>query len=163
EVVQAVQRQNSDLPRGILDGKYQAFTLLASGQLNRAKDYRPMIVASRDGSPVRLQDIGRVIDGVEQNKNAGSVRYFSDKDPAAEHERTIFVSVKRQPGANTLDLIKAAKKVLAQTQQQLPGAVEVKVIYDQAELIGESVSDVKFTLVLAVALVVMVIFLFLRS
>ncbi len=153
EVMNALAAHNANLPTGTLYGAHQAFTVQAEGQLNTAEEYRPIIVAYRNGSPVRLSDLGQVVDSIENDKNIG---WFDDR-------RAITLQVMRQPGTNTVEIVDRIRKLLPQLQTQLPPAVNLDIFYDRSESIRESVNDVKFTLVLAVVLVIMVIFVFLRN
>jgi len=153
EVSSAVDRSNVNLPTGTLFGKFQAFTVEANGQLMDAAAYRPLIVAYRNGSPVRLQDIGRVLDSVENDKVAG---WYN----AA---RAITLTIQRQPGTNTVQVVDAIKKLMPSLRAQIPASVDMAIMYDRSESIRASVNDVKFTLFLTVCLVVLVIFLFLRN
>lgn len=153
EVAGAIQKANVNLPTGTLWGTDRAFTVRASGQLTEAEAYRPVAVAYRKGTPVRLQDIGRVIDSVENDKSA----YWYNEIPA------IVLAIQRQPGTNTVEVVNAVKEILSTLQASIPASVSIDVLYDRSESIRESVADVKFTLLLAVCLVVMVIFLFLRN
>ena len=153
EVTTAVQNQNVNLPTGTLYGAHQAFTLQANGQLTRASVYRPLIVAYRNGSPVRLDELGDVIDSVQTDKTSN---YFND-------QHAVILAVQRQPGTNTVEVVDGVKKILPQFQAILPPSVTLTQVYDRSALIRESVNDVKFTLFLAICLVVMVIFLFLRN
>ena len=153
EVEQAVARANVNKPTGTLFGQHQAVNVQATGQLMDAAAYRPLVVAYRNGSPVRLEELGRVIDGVQTDKVAG---WFND-------ERAVVLAVQRQPGTNTIEVVDAIRKLLPVFRQQLPASVNLNVVYDRSEAIRESVHDVQFTLLLTIALVVMVIFLFLRN
>lgn len=153
EVMNAVQRGNVNLPIGTITGPYQAFTLQANGQLTDAKAYRPLIVTYRNGSPVRLQDLGRVLDSVEDNKVAS---WFNNT-------RAIGLAVQRQPGANVVEVVDAIKKLLPALQSQIPPSVNLDILFDRTQSIRESVEDVQFTLFLTLCLVVLVIFLFLRN
>ena len=153
EVASAVQAGNVNLPTGILYGKHQAFTILANGQLTKAADYRPMIIAYRNGNPIRLEQLGHVTDSVQNNKIAS---WFNNV-------RAIVLSIQRQPGANTVQVVDDIKKILPQLSEQIPASVKVEVLYDRSESIRQSVNDVQFTLLLTVCLVVLVIFLFLRN
>ena len=153
EVQQAIANQNVNKPTGTLYGRNRAFTVEATGQLNNAAAYRPLIVAYRNGAPVRLAELGRVIDDVQNDKFAA---WFND-------ERTIILAIQRQPGTNTVELVSAIRKLLPSFREQAPTGIKIDVMYDRSQSIRASVSDVKFTLVLALALVVMVIFLFLRN
>jgi HAE1 family hydrophobic/amphiphilic exporter-1 len=153
EVAQAVQASNVDLPTGTLYGMHQAFTVRANGQLFDAAAYRPLIVAYRNGAPVRLGDLGRVIDSVENDKVAGWV----------DGNRGIVLGIERQPGTNTVEVINNIRKILPAFRAELPAAIRLSTLYDRSETIRSSVDDVQFTLVLTVFLVVMVIFIFLRN
>ena len=152
EVSRAIQRANSNLPTGILSGRYRAFTVETTGQLKEARDFNPVIVSFRDGHLVRLQDVGVAIDSVEFDKVAA---WYVD-------ERAIILAVQRQPGTNTVEVTEAVKKLLPKFRSQLPAAVSLHILFDRSESIRESVRDVKFTLLFALCLVVLVIFLFLR-
>jgi HAE1 family hydrophobic/amphiphilic exporter-1 len=153
EVESALERNNVNQPTGTLWGPRQAFTVQATGQLMDAAAYRPLIVAYRGGRPVRLAELGRVLDSVENDKVAG---WFNNA-------RSITLMVQRQPGTNTVEVVDRIKELLPSFRQQMPPSVKLDILYDRSESIRESVNDVKFTLVLTIALVVMVIFLFLRN
>lgn len=153
EVAQALERGNVNLPTGTLQGKHEALTIQTSGQLYSAKEYEPLIVAYRNGSPVRLGEIGRVIDSVENDKVAGWYK----------QTRAIVLAIQRQPGTNTIEVVNRIKELLPQFRSQLPGSVDLSIHFDRTEGIKESVADVKFTMVLTICLVIMVIFLFLRN
>ncbi|MBA4357197.1 MAG: acriflavine resistance protein B, partial [Desulfovibrio sp.] len=153
EVAEAVRRGNSNIATGTLSGPLREFTVQASGQLNDAAAYRPLIIAYRGGAPVRLSDVGDAIDSAENNKRFNRF----NRVPA------MILAVQRQPGTNTVGVVDAIKKVLPGYVSQLPASVKVETLIDRSESIRESVDDVKFTLVLTVVLVVLVIFLFLRN
>jgi hydrophobic/amphiphilic exporter-1 (mainly G- bacteria), HAE1 family len=153
EVAAAIGDANVNLPTGTLDGPKQAFTIEANGQMFKAAAYRKMVVAYRDGSPVRLEELGKVIDTVENTKTAG---WYNNS-------RAIVLTVQRQPGTNTIAVVDNVKKLLPSFRSQMPASVELSVLFDRSNLIRESMHDVKFTLCLTVALVVLVIFLFLRN
>ena len=153
EVVTAVQNGNVNLPTGTLYGPNQAFTVQANGQLTRAAQYAPLIVAYRNGSPVRLSDVGQVLDSVEDTKQAG---WYNNN-------RAVILAIQRQPGTNTVEVVDAIKKLLPSFRERMPASVDLAVLYDRSVSIRSSVGDVKFTLVLALGLVIMVIFLFLRN
>src|SRR5436305_1290237 len=153
QVASAVQGANVDLPTGTLYGAHQAFTVQANGQLTDAAAYRPLIVAYKNGSPARLQDLGRVVDSVENDKTAA---WFNN-------QRGVILAVQRQPGTNTVAVTDAIKKLFPSFRQQLPAAVSLDVLFDRSQSIRASVSDVKFTLLLTLCLVILVIFLFLRN
>ncbi len=153
EVLNAVQRGNVDLPLGTLDGPHRSLTLKSNGQLSTAEDYRPLVVTYRNGSPVQLRDVGKVLDSVENNKVAA---WYNNK-PA------VVLAVQRQPGANVVEVVDGVKAILPALSDYIPPSVNLEVSFDRTLAIRESVWDVQFTLVLTVALVVMVIFLFLRN
>ena len=157
EVSRAVQSGNVNLPTGTLFGAHKAFTVEANGQLTEAAGYRPLIVAYRNGSPVRLEEIGRVIDSVENDKTAA---WFVQK---GHDDRAVVLAIQRQPGTNTVEVAGAVRRLLPIFHKELPASVRLEVLYDRSMSIQDSVHDVKFTLVLTLALVVLVIFLFLRN
>jgi HAE1 family hydrophobic/amphiphilic exporter-1 len=153
EVASAIAQGNVNLPTGTLYGRFQAFTVEATGQLNNAAAYRPLIVAYRSGSPVFLQDLGRVIDSVENDKIAS---WYNTT-------RAVVLAIQRQPGTNTVQVVDLIKQLLPTFRSQIPASVDLTILYDRSVSIRDSVNDVKFTLFLALCLVVLVIFLFLRS
>ena len=153
EVENALARNNVNQPTGTLWGPRQAFTVQATGQLMNAAAFRPLIVAYRGGRAVRLEELGQVVDSVENNKVAA---WFNEA-------RSITLMVQRQPGTNTVEVVDRIKDLLPTFREQMPPSVKLDILYDRSESIRESVNDVKFTLVLTIALVVMVIFLFLRN
>ncbi len=153
EVTTAVQNANVNLPTGTLYGEHRAFTLQANGQLTRASEYRPLIIAYRNGSPVRLEEIGSVFDSVQDDK-------VSNNDNGIP---SIVLAVQRQPGTNTVEVVDSIQRILPQFRAILPPSVDLRVAYDRSQSIRASVDDVKSTLFLAIALVVLVIFLFLRN
>ena len=153
ELQQAIAQNNVNQPVGSIDGERQSFALKDNGQLTNAAAYRPLIVAWRNGAPVRLEEVATAIDSVENKKIAS---WNVDK-------RAIVLAVLRQPGANTIATVDAIKKVLPSFQEKLPAAVEMKVLFDRSLSIRESIDDVQFTLILAGFLVILVILLFLRN
>jgi HAE1 family hydrophobic/amphiphilic exporter-1 len=153
EVSQAIAAGNVDLPTGTLYGAHQQFTVQAQGQLTDAAAYRPLIVAYRNGSPVRVSDIGRAIDSVENDKTAG----WTNGVPS------VVLAIQRQPGTNTVEVVDNVKKLLPTFQAEMPAGLTISVLGDRSETIRNSVNDVQFTLLLTVFLVVLVIFLFLRN
>jgi hydrophobic/amphiphilic exporter-1 (mainly G- bacteria), HAE1 family len=153
EVEQAVSQANVNLPTGTLYGKDRMFAVQATGQLNDAVAFRPVIVTYRNGAPVRLQELGRVIDSVQNDKVAA---WFKGK-------RGIVLAIQRQPGTNTIEVVNEVRKLLPTVRAEVPPAISIDVLYDRSQTIRASVEEVKFTLYLALVLVVMVIFLFLRN
>jgi HAE1 family hydrophobic/amphiphilic exporter-1 len=152
EVSAAIGNANSNSPTGVLDGKTRTFTVETSGALKDAAGFREIVVAYREGAPVRLEDVAQVTDGVENNRIAG---WYGDT-------RGIVLGVQRQPGANTVQVVDDILALLPSLRAQLPAGIELKVLIDRSATIRESVQDVQFTLLLSIALVVLVIFLFLR-
>ena len=144
---------NVDQAKGVLENKRQAFTIASNDQLVSGNDYKNVIIAYRNGAPVRLTDVADVIDGAENVKQAA----WMNQTPA------VIVNIQRQPGANIISVVDRIKKVLPQLQGAMPSSVKVAVLTDRTETIRASVKDVQFELMLTVALVVMVIFLFLRN
>jgi hydrophobic/amphiphilic exporter-1 (mainly G- bacteria), HAE1 family len=152
EVSAAIESANSNSPTGVLDGKTRIFTVESSGALRDAAGFRQIVVAYREGAPVRLEDVARVTDGIE-NKRVAS--WYGDT-------RGIVLGVQRQPGANTVQVVDDILSLLPDLRAQLPAGIELKVLIDRSATIRQSVHDVQFTLLLSVALVVLVILLFLR-
>jgi len=161
EVSTAVENGNVTLPTGVLEGggSPRAFTIQASGQLMNAEAYRPLIVAYRNGNPVRLRDIGNVIDSVENIK----VRSWFYNAATKTTPRSIVLAILRQPGTNTVEVVDSIKELLPKFREEMPASMNLNIHYDRSQSIRESVRDVKFTLGLAIILVVFVIFLFLRN
>jgi len=157
DVAYAVQKANVNLPTGILYGPYQAFTVQANGQLTNAAAYEPVIITFRHGSPVRLGDLGKVFDSVENDKAAA---WYVDSSGA---ERAIILAIQRQPGTNTVKIVDDIMQLLPTFRAQIPASVSMNILYDRTESIRASVEDVKLTLWITLGLVVLVIFLFLRN
>ncbi len=153
DVRTAISNANTNQAKGSFDGPTRASTIDANDQLKSAEEYKSMIIAYRNGSPVRLTDVADVVDGAENNRLAA----WANELPA------IIVNIQRQPGANVIEVVDRIKQLLPQLQASLPAAVDVAVLTDRTITVRASVQDVQFELFLAVALVVMVIFLFLRS
>jgi HAE1 family hydrophobic/amphiphilic exporter-1 len=153
EVEQAVSNANVNIPTGTLYGRERIFAVQSTGQLSNAASFRPIIVTYRNGAPVRLQELGRVIDGVQNDKVAA---WFGDK-------RGIVLAIQRQPGTNTIEVVDNIKKLLPTFRAEVPPSIDIQVLYDRSVTIRASVDEVKFTLYLALMLVVLVIFLFLRN
>src|SRR5258706_1173967 len=149
----ALGQANVDQAKGTFDGPHQAYTIGANDQLISSDSYRPLIIPYRKAAPVRLTDVAAVIDGVETVKQAA----WANRAPA------VIINIQRQRGANIIAVVARVKNLLPALQAALPAAVQVDILTDRTTTIRASVQDVQFTLVLTVALVVMVIFLFLRS
>jgi len=153
EVQEALQAGNINLPTGKLEGKQRSFTIRASGQLYTAEAYRPLIVAYRNGHPVRMEALGRVIDSVENLKTAN---WFND-------QRGIQLAIDRQPGTNTVELVDRIRALLPQLREQIPASIRLDTLYDRSVSIRDSINEIKFTFLLSIVLVVLVIFIFLRD
>ena len=153
QVATAVAAGNVNQPLGTLYGKHQAFTVQANGQLQNAADFRPLIVAYRNGHPVRLEALGHVSDSVQNNK---SLAWYN-------RTNAVVLAVQRQPGANTVQVVDDIKNLLPQFRVAIPAAIKLDVAIDRSLMIRKSVTDVELTLLAAVALVVLVIFVFLRN
>ncbi len=149
----AVQGTSIDRPKGSFDGPQQSFQIGANDQLLSADDYRSVVIAYRNGAPVRLSDVATVVDGVENSKQAA----WMNDVPA------IILNVQRQPGANIIQVVDSITKLLPQLETSLPSSIQTSVLTDRTATIRASVRDVQFELMLTIALVVTVIFLFLRS
>src|ERR1041385_1111557 len=153
EVATAIRNSNVNLPTGVLNGPFTAYTVQANGQLMKADDYKKITVAWKNGRPVHLGDIGKVFDDVENNQTAA---WFRGK-PA------FVLAVQKQPGTNAVEVSDRVRALLPQFRKQMPASVQLDIHRDRAESIRASVDDVKFTLLLTLFLVIMVIFLFLRN
>jgi hydrophobic/amphiphilic exporter-1 (mainly G- bacteria), HAE1 family len=153
EVAAALRQANSNLPTGALWGPDKTYTVETTGALQRAEGFRDVIVAYRDGRPVRLVEIAEVVDGVENDKTAA---WFKG-------QRAIILAVQRQPGSNTVQVADDVRKLLPAFEAKLPASAKLQILNDRSETVRESVHDVQFTLVLTLVLVVLVIFLFLRN
>jgi len=149
----ALMATSVNQPKGSFDGPQQSFQIAANDQLLTAEDYRSVIIAYRNGAPVLLSDVGTVVDGAENVKQTA----WMNGIPA------VILNIQRQPGANIIDIVDRIKALLPQLQSSLPKSIEVSVLTDRTSSIRASVNDVQFTLMLTIGLVVMVIFLFLRS
>ena len=148
-----LSQANVDQAKGNFDGPHQAYTIGANDQLVSSDGYKPLIIAYRNGAPVRLTDVASVMDGAENVKQAA----WANENPA------VILNIQRQPGANIIGVADRVKKLLPQLQASLPSSVKVQFLTDRTTTIRASVADVQFELMLTVALVVMVMFLFLRS
>ena len=149
----ALVQSSVNAAKGNFDGPHQDYQINANDQLVTSDDYRKVVVAYRNGSPILLTDVAKVVDGIENNKQAA----WMDETPA------VILNIQRQPGANTISVVKAVKAILPQLEVNLPASIKVTPLTDLTTAINASVADVEFELMLTVALVVMVIFLFLRN
>jgi len=156
EVANALRNANSNLPTGALWGANRTYTVETNGPILRAEGYRPVIVAYRDGQPVRLDEIAKVVDGVENDKTAA---WFTENTI----QRAIILAIQRQPGTNTVEVAKSVRGLLPEFEAKLPASAKLRVLFDRSETVKESVHDVQLTLGLTLVLVVLVIFLFLRN
>src|ERR1700686_582328 len=153
DVRSVVAKANSSAPVGTLQGEQQSVTLLATGAITRAADYRDVVVAYRNGAPVKLNEVARVIDSVENDKIA---TWFNDS-------RAIVLAIQRQPDANTVEVVDLVRNKLPAMRAQIPPAINMAPLFDRSISIRAAVSDVQETLAIAISLVIMVIFLFLRK
>jgi hydrophobic/amphiphilic exporter-1 (mainly G- bacteria), HAE1 family len=158
EVASAVRSWNVNQPTGELYGPTRTYTIQAAGQLARAEAYRSLVVAYRNGSPIRLEEVAKVSDSVENDK---SVAWYYNKTQG--RSRGIILSIQKQPGTNTIAVVDAVRALVPAFQAQIPPSVNLEVMYDRSQTIRESFHDVQFSMLLALGLVIMVIFLFLRN
>jgi multidrug efflux pump len=149
----ALVQANVDQAKGVIDGQRQSYTIGANDQLFSSEQYKPIVIAYRNGAPIRLSDVANVIDGTENDQLAA----WMNLTPA------VIMNIQRQPGANIISVVDRIKKLLPQLQASLPSAVKVQILTDRTTTIRASVKDVEFELMLSIALVVMVVFLFLRN
>jgi HAE1 family hydrophobic/amphiphilic exporter-1 len=152
DVAQAVNKANSNAPVGVLDGPRQALTIYANPQLIRAREFANLLIAQRNGSPIRLSDVAVVSESYEQVKTSGSFM----------GERAVIIAVLRQPSANTVKVVDGIRRMIPQFEKQMPASMQINLLNDRSVSIRESIHDVNYTLALTIALVVLVIFLFLK-
>jgi HAE1 family hydrophobic/amphiphilic exporter-1 len=157
EVADVIGQSNVNLPLGILSGPSKIATVQANGQLTQASQFMSLIIAYRNGQPVRLSDIGVAIDSVEDDKSAAW--YYTPES----RQRAIILAIQRQPGTNTVEVARAVKELLPAFREKLPPSVSLDILRDGSTIIQKSANDVQFTLLLTLVLVVLVIFLFLRN
>ena len=157
EVLSAIQGGNVNLPGGTIDNKNTSYTIDSNGQMLNASAFDSLVVTYQNGYPLRIRDIGRAIDGIENDRTKA---WFLDR---GEKKGTVILRVRKQPGANTVNLATEIKTRLPRLKAALPGAMNVHLFYDQSEFIRESITDVQITMVLTIFLVIAVIFIFLRS
>jgi hydrophobic/amphiphilic exporter-1 (mainly G- bacteria), HAE1 family len=153
EVTNAVSAGNPNLPTGTLWGPQRAYTVMADGSISSAPEFRKLAVTYQNGAPVRLQDVAQVLDDVQDSRNAS---WYDGK-------RSIVLAIQRQPGTNTVQVAGRVKEMVATLGGQIPASVEINTLYDRSVSIRQSVNDVQVTLLITLALVVMVIFLFLKN
>jgi hydrophobic/amphiphilic exporter-1 (mainly G- bacteria), HAE1 family len=153
QVVSAIQNANSNLPSGVLQGSARNFTVKSSGKLERAESFNDLIVAYQNGMPVRLSDIGRAVDGIENSR----VKSWLNND------RSIILAAYRQPGANTVEVVKRIRALFPEIERDAPPGVRLSIINDRSEFIQASINEVEFHLLLAMILVVLAILVFLRN
>ncbi len=158
DVERAVKTANVNLPGGTIDGSFQAFTIDSNGQLMVGEAYRDVIITYKDGTPVRVKDIGDAISGVEKDKQMAA--WYSTREKT---QRAIILAVKKQPGSNTVLVAEGVKELVPRLKSMVPESVEWHLLYDASDYIEESIQDVQFTLVLTIIIVLFVVFVFLRS
>ena len=149
----AIANANVSGPKGSLDGAQQAYTIAANDQITAADAYKPIIIAYRNGSPVTIGDVARIVDGLENDRTAG----WYQGTPA------VIIDIQRQPGANVIDVVNQIQAQIPKLQQAIPAGVKLTIVSDRTVTIRASVHDVQFTLILSVILVTLVVLLFLRS
>ena len=153
KVITAIQGANSNIPSGTLQGAARNYTVKSQGKLQNAEDFNPLIIAYKDGMPVRLSDIGKAVDSVEFEK----IRSWFNG------ERALILAVYRQPGSNTVEVVSKLKELLPDIRKELPAGASLEVLVDRSEFIRDSIHEVNFTLVLSIVLVIGVILVFLRN
>ncbi len=153
EATQAIRNANVNLPTGTLYGTHKSFVVQAEGQLNDAAAYRPVIIAYRNGAPVRLDEVANVMNGSQSDKVA---MWFGA-------HRAMVLAIQRQPGTNTVEVVDNIRKLLPTFRSEFPASINFQIQYDRSETIRDSINDVKFTLYLTLCLVILVIFIFLRN
>ncbi|MBS0664117.1 MAG: efflux RND transporter permease subunit [Verrucomicrobia bacterium] len=162
DVRTALSAHNVNQPTGLLDGYRQSVQILASGQLANASEFTNIVVAYRNGAPVRLGELAQVIDSVQDTRVAS---WYAERDAAGRLEpaRSIVLAVQKQPGVNTVEVVGRVRALLPIFMKQMPESVKLSVLRDNSEAVRDSVHDVQFTLMLSICLVILVIFVFLRS
>jgi HAE1 family hydrophobic/amphiphilic exporter-1 len=153
EATQAIRNANVNLPTGTLYGTHKSFVVQAEGQLNDAAAYRPVIIAYRNGAPVRLDEVANVLNGSQSDKVA---MWFGT-------HRAMVLAIQRQPGTNTVEVVDNIRKLLPSFRSEFPASINFQIQYDRSQTIRDSINDVKFTLYLTLCLVILVIFIFLRN
>jgi HAE1 family hydrophobic/amphiphilic exporter-1 len=153
EVADALRSSNTNLPVGVLKGPSRDYTIRSSGQLMAADEFRPLIVAWRNGAPIRLHEIANVTDSVEDNQRRS---WYNGK-------RSMVLAIQRQPGTNTVEVVDRIRDMLPGLRAQVPAAIDVEILFDRSETIRHAVTDVKLTMLLTITLVIAVIFIFLRN
>ncbi|HVI06895.1 MAG TPA: efflux RND transporter permease subunit, partial [Candidatus Binatia bacterium] len=163
DVRTALANANVDQAKGVIDGPRQSYTIGANDQLFASAEYKPIIVAYRNGAPVRLSDVANVIDGVENVQLAAWMGAAGTQGQQPTLTPAVIVNIQRQPGANIIGVVDRIKKLLPQLQASLPTAVKLQILTDRTNTIRASVSDVYMELALAIGLVILVVFVFLRN
>jgi len=157
EIANALKLNNVNMPGGSLDGDYQNVTIDSNGQLTSAEEYNRLIITRKNGNPVRIEDIGKAVEGVDYEK---AKLWFLTKD---SQYTAIVLAISKQPGSNTVRIADDIRKTMPRLSSMMPKAIEVFLLYDQSIYVRESIDDVQFTLLLTIGLVVLVIFLFIRA
>ncbi|HSC48602.1 MAG TPA: efflux RND transporter permease subunit [Gammaproteobacteria bacterium] len=160
-LTQAVQTGNTNMPSGNMDGSVRSYTVQAQGQLKDADAYNRLVVAYQNGAPVHLADVGQAVDSTEQDKQL--TLFFDNTTASSSLKPSVVLAVKRQPGSNTVEISRAVRALIPSFTRQAPGDASLHLLYDRADYINGAIGEVKFTLMLAMLLVVGVIFLFLRN
>ena len=158
QIKSIIQQGSVNLPTGSVSGADKSALIQANGQLNNAAEYGSLIVSYKNGAAVRLKDLGNVLDSIQNTKVENR---FSDRQ--VKNQLAVVLAVQPQPGANTVEIVDAIKAMIPSLKAQIPQSIEMGILYDRSQSIRASIQDVKFTLMLSIALVVLVIFLFLRD
>ncbi|MGH8397225.1 MAG: efflux RND transporter permease subunit [Gammaproteobacteria bacterium] len=161
QVATAVQNGNTNLPSGTMYGATQTYTVQANGQLTNAAAYNHLIVAYQNGAPVHLSDVGTAVDSIQEDKQL--TQYFDNTQGNHQIQTAIVMGVQRQPGSNTVQIAQQIRDLIPQLTKDAPGDASLHVMYSRGDYINGSINEVKFTLILAIILVVGVIFVFLRN
>ena len=159
----AIGQANVNRAKGNFDGKQQAYAIGANDQIQSPEEYRSIILAYRNGSPIRLTDVATIVEGAENTKQAAWMGQGAEEGAAAALSPAVVLNIQRQPGANIIAVVDRVKALLPQLQGSLPASVKLDILTDRTTTIRASVEDVEFEMILTIGLVVMVIFLFLRT
>ncbi|HEY5742189.1 MAG TPA: efflux RND transporter permease subunit, partial [Terrimicrobiaceae bacterium] len=157
DVRTAISQANVNAPKGSFEGKHQAFTLGSNDQILKAEDFKPIILAYRNGAPVRVQDVANVVDGVENSRLAAWIATSQQN-----YQPAVLLDIQRQPGANIIETVERIKQLLPRLTASLPAGIHLEIFSDRTETIRASVRDVQFTLILTIGLVILVLLMFLR-
>lgn len=158
DVEKAIQKANVNLPGGTLDGSKRSFTIDSNGQLTVGEDYASVIISYQNGKPVRVRDVGTAVSGIQDDKKMAA--WYGTKKGAV---RAVVLAIRKQPGSNAVLVSAGVKEIIPRLKEMVPESVDWHIMYDSSDYIKESIVDVQFTLVLTIFIVLIVVFLFLRS